>query len=310
MVPLRQRTRLALRLSIAGVTFVAGALVITGSGSFQSRTQAVAQATAPTGHSYGEHVIPDPPGILLQPAPSVPAAVLDRMHRTARELRERTASDAGVPIGPAGPEQLRGPEAVFVDDGLVDATPGALVVGRNHRNTRATVSPSASTLAEPAAANNAALVFAAGNFAHAEFSTDGGATWTNFPVPAGPTIAPIPFADNDVFIDAARRVTFWSLLYVDESLGTAIVRLYVIRNIGGPITCSFTFGAPGLFEDYPHIGANNTYLFLMTNVLGGKPSQRARVRRIPLDSLVNCVAQASIPMDVFDFANTILPPLP
>src|SRR5207249_4600766 len=53
-------------------------------------------------------------------------------------------------------------------------TPSQLVIGRNSKNTNAN-GPDGSSLAEPAAANNARAIFAAGNFDHAEFSTDGGA---------------------------------------------------------------------------------------------------------------------------------------
>ena len=89
-------------------------------------------------------------------------------------------------------EVIDGPEFLEGDDefDIEVVNPQNLVIGRNSRNTRAQVAGN-STLAEPAAANNGPLVFAAGNFAHAEFSNNGGATWTNIPLPGGPADAPI-----------------------------------------------------------------------------------------------------------------------
>lgn len=269
--------------------------------------EAIAQVAAADGDLHDEQVTPDPPAAWATEAPALPEAAREALVRRQLEIRERAAEGA-VPPGPPGLPHLRGAEAVFGDDAEVHGTPSDLVIGRNNQNTRANILfNNASTLAEPAAANNAARVFAAGN-THAEFSTNGGGSWTNVPVPAGPTIAPTPCCDNDIFVDDARRVTFWSLLYSGAG-GTGVVRLYVIRNIGGAIACSYTFGASGFNEDYPHIGANNRFLFLMTNVLGGTPSQRARVRRMPIDSLVDCVAQTSITVNVFDVANTVFPAL-
>src|SRR5437016_3984220 len=83
--------------------------------------------------------------------------------------------------------------------------------------------------AEPAAANNGRLVFAAGNFDHAEISTDAGLTWTNVPLPAGPSDAPILCCDQDVVIDDARRVVFHSYLYINSNVTNGVVRIDVLR---------------------------------------------------------------------------------
>jgi hypothetical protein len=98
------------------------------------------------------------------------------------QLPEEEASETEVIDAPDVPE----------DDALADilvVNPQNLVIGRNSRNTRAQVTTN-STLAEPAAANNGPLVFAAGNFAHAEFSNNGGTNWTNVVLPGGPADAP------------------------------------------------------------------------------------------------------------------------
>lgn len=170
-------------------------------------------------------------------------------------------------------------------------SPSELIIGRNNKNPRAADPAVGSTLAEPSAANEGINVFAAGNLAHAEYSTNGGSTWTNVPIPAGPTDAPIILGDTDVIYDQARGVTFWSQLYVNNALTNGIVRIFVRRTIPGGNNCSYDIDPAGtannILPDYPHLGLSNKFLYLGTNNSGGQ------VRRFNIDQMVDCQTTAT-----------------
>src|SRR5436190_3701185 len=203
------------------------------------------------------------------PAGDVPAPQLSPREREALllrklELRKQMAarentnpsSPPGLPLVPGRQTQLIDPDVVSRFHG----TPSQLVIGRNNKNTNAT-GFDGSTLAEPAAANNGRLVFAAGNFDHAEISTDAGLTWTNVPLPGGPPDAPFLCCDQDVVIDDARRVVFHSYLYTNSTLTNGVVRIDVLRSIAGPgpqPACSFLIDPAGtnnnIVPDFPHLG--------------------------------------------------------
>jgi hypothetical protein len=170
----------------------------------------------------------------------------------------------------------------------LDRVPGTLVIGRNNLNTNANSNALDSTLAEPAAANNARNVFAAGNFNHAEFSSDGGATWANVPLPGGPAATPILCCDNDVVIDDARRTTFHSALYVNSSLNTGTVRIFV-RNNPPVADCAYdiSFGA-NVLPDFPHLGLTKNFLYLSMNVLVADNGSAAYMVRVSMDPMVAC----------------------
>lgn len=178
--------------------------------------------------------------------------------------------------------------------------PQILTIGRNSRNTQASQAGN-STLAEPAAANNAAHVFAAGNFAHAEYSTNGGVSWTNVPLPGGPADAPVLCCDHDVIIDDARRTVFHSALYLArDSAGNpvnGVVRIFVRRPINRTnANCSYTIDPAGaannIVPDYPHIAVTKRYLYLSINAVGAGGGF-TRMYRFNLDQMDNCQTAAT-----------------
>jgi len=187
------------------------------------------------------------------------------------------------------------------------ATPSLFVIGRNNKNTRAN-GAGASTLAEPAAANNARLVFAAGNLSHTEYSTNGGVTWTNLSLPGGPADAPLVWGDQDAMIDDARRVVFHSNLYLNAAQTNGIVRVFVRRSlptipgVNRPPDCAYDIDPGGaannLVPDYPHLGLTKRFLYLATaNFVGGNWTV-SQMRRFNLDTLVDC--PATITASVFN----------
>ena len=94
-----------------------------------------------------------------------------------------------------------------------------------------------STIAEPAAANDGVQIFMTGN-THASYSLNGGTTWTNVPIPAGPAYAPFACCDLDVIYDQSTGTLFWTVLYTNASLTNSAVRLFVRRTVSGA-TCSY-----------------------------------------------------------------------
>src|SRR5262245_61101782 len=174
--------------TVSGVTLIAtalGVLCLVTIGSAQQR--AVAQPATVQGM-----IEPDAPSeadtLAAQVSPARHAALVESY------LQERERQAAWVDNNPAHPQGLpltpgRQTDVISAETEVVN--PQLLVIGRNSKNTNANNAALASTLAEPAAANNALHVFAAGNFNHAEFSVDGGTTWANVPLPGGPADAPI-----------------------------------------------------------------------------------------------------------------------
>jgi hypothetical protein len=177
------------------------------------------------------------------------------------------------------------------------SSPASTFIGRNNRNTSAN-GAQASTLAEPAAANNGIHVLASGNFSHFEFSTNGGVVWTTGFFPAGPADAPFPCCDNDVIHDKGRGVTFLSTLYVNAALTNGVVRIFVRRNINLAPNCSYTIdpsSTANVLPDYPHIGLSNNHLYLTTNELPAAGGSFARVRKFNVDQMADCLVAATTP---------------
>jgi hypothetical protein len=233
-------------------------------------------------------------------------------------------SPAGLPliagreteVAGEGEVELLSPGPAGTDEGVLEATgvepefhgtPSLFVIGRNNKNTRANAA-GGSTLAEPAAANNARLVFAAGNLSHTEYSTNGGVTWTNLPLPGGPGDAPLVWGDMDAVIDDARRVIFHSNLYLNAGQTNGIVRLFVRRSLptapglASPPNCAYDIDPGGaannLVPDYPHLGLTKRFLYLATaNFVAGNWTV-SQMRRFDLDRLVEC--PATITASVFN----------
>ena len=229
-----------------------------------------------------------------------PATVLSNQQMEAIFQKKLKLRYLGQPVGP-GP----GTQALPADSSPETAAPGPgatqfhgnpalVVVGRNNKNTNAN-GPKGSTLAEPAAANNALKVFAAGNFNHAEFSANGGATWADVPLPVGPAAAPINCCDHDVVIDDARRVFFHEDLYINSSLSTGVARIFV-RTSPPAEACHYDIAIGTALPDFPKLGLTKRFLYLTINAVGSAGGF-ARIYRFNIDQMVDC---ASVSFSTFD----------
>lgn len=247
-------------------------------------------------------------------APQISATDLEDLRLRVLELRETVTdlvdnnprTDAsqmrvnatGLPGSPVGPTELAdavAPETLDITD-FAEIFPfePLLFIGRNN------AAVPGSTLAEPAAANEGRHVFATGN-THAEYSTDGGMTWNDVPIPPGPSDAPVPCCDQDVDYDQARTVTFWSLLYVDPKNMHGVVRIFVRPKIPGPTACSYTINAgSNILMDYPHMAISNNHLYLTSNNIDIETNQwaGAQVRRFGISEMATC---QPTPFSVFQY---------
>ena len=128
-------------------------------------------------------------------APEMTPAERERMLELHYAIRDMVASRVdnspfslpGAPLIPGSPSTVSLPN----EEGATQYLPSDLILGRNNPNPRAA---NQSALAEPAAANEGIDVLFTGN-THAEFSRDGGVTYTNIPLGAGPPGAPNPCCD-------------------------------------------------------------------------------------------------------------------
>lgn len=220
------------------------------------------------------------------------AAFIERFY-ARREASAATAvaapsavTDADVEAGVARVAPTRvGP------NGAIEL-PDTVVIGRNPKNLTAEGSAN-STLAEPAAVNNRAQVLYAGNFSHAERSTNHGVSYTSFTIPAGPTDAPIQCCDNDMAYDEFTNTAFHSHLYVNSALTNGVVRIFVKDPANLSVTkCSYTIDPAGtannILPDYPHIAVSNTKVYLTINALPTTGAGFARIYRFDETQMRNC----------------------
>ncbi len=235
-------------------------------------------------------IYPDLPSVRQAPALRLSADQLEALQARKRQIRARVAAGSNPnPAGPTGRANVLVPQ---IRTGAVSRAPSDFAIGRSIQNPRGNVLGLSSTLAEPAAANNGRHIFAAGNFDHSEYSLDGGTTWVDVPIPAGPSDAPIACCDNDVVFDNARRVLFHSTLYINNAATNGLVRIFVYRAFNLPANCSYTIDQAGandtILMDYPHIGRTSNNFFLASNDININGNQVARMRRMSIDAMTDC----------------------
>lgn len=275
---------------------------------WQSPAAAQAQSLAPETFVLQ----PDPASALSTPAPALSANARDallsrieeRRETSARDAAERFAREAATSTGqtdvqadltPAVPEtRIGAAESVTSTAAGARRAPGTFRITRNNKNTRAEVAGN-SALASPVAINNRNQVLYAGNFAHLEFSTNHGATYSDRVFPAGPADAPTPCCSPDMVIDDASGVGFVSMLYTNAAVTNGMVRIFV-RPAGalGATSCSYTVDPAGasnnILPDSPRIALTRNNFFLSVNALPTAGSGFARMYRIPLSQIRSCTA--------------------
>ncbi len=258
----------------------------------------IIQSVSAQGKVETRIVYPDPE--IQGLAPKLSLEEYERLLELKEKIHEdmlRREQQFAVPAPPGLPlEKGKESKAIELIDTQTHPLPGSsLVIPRNVYNTCAdstSCGGSNSTLAEPAAINEGLHMFSAGNFAHAEFSLNGGTSFTNVPIPAGPADASIACCDNDVVFDRGRGLTIWSLLYINGAATNGVVRLFIRRTVDTQ-ACSYTIDEAGtannILMDFPHMAVSNDFLYLASNDIVGGATQDARIRRIPLDTIYDCL---------------------
>jgi hypothetical protein len=215
---------------------------------------------------------------------------LDAMH-DAMNTRTRPAKGAAHPV--AAPKAAASTASAASDPRPLAPNPSDLVIGRNNQNTVANTNTcgTASTLNEPAAANEGPNVYATGNLRQQEFSTNGGSTWACAAAyPAGPAAAPTPFGDTDVIYDHARGVTFHSVIYVNSALTDGVLGIFVRPSITSADACTYFIDfdpSANVLPDYPHLGLSNDFLYFSANRVGST-WLGATIERLNADQLAAC----------------------
>ena len=159
---------------VKGMTYIVAGLVFL----FSTTATSVAQERESLSSEVQTgQLAPDSAAALKKSAPLFSPqqyeALLQRKLARREEVAARYSTELlappGLPLEAGRPTEAKSAQTEFPPN------PQNLVIGRNNKNTNANNPDLASTLAEPAAANNSRQVFAAGNFNHAEASPDGGA---------------------------------------------------------------------------------------------------------------------------------------
>lgn len=143
---------------------------------------------------------------------------------------------------------------------------------------------------EPSISNQSLNVFYLSND-RADFSNDGGATFTELTIPAGPAGAPNFCCDQTIVYDPAHSMWLWSRLYMSAGGSNGVVLISVIKN-APTIACTYNYDPGGaannLVPDYPQTGLTDNYFYQSTSEIQNGVWIRSRMRRIALDDLANC----------------------
>ncbi len=270
------------------------------------------QTVAAQGVMETSTISPQPASFMTQPATKLTQAqreeIMDKLERiheamaAAEAARGLQGVNDGLPSLPGVASEVRIDVA-----GLTHPLPTSdIVLGRNNTNPNANFpggGSAASTLAEPAGANEGKGVLMAGNFDHLEVSMDGGSTWGSFIVPAGPAAAPIACCDWDIQYDKGRGLTIATTLYINGAATEGQIAMFVFRNINPVLLpCAYIFDEPGVvLMDFPHVQFTNDFIYLATNDIGGG-TQNARMRRIPTDPIYDCAGGVPISTFAWNFA--------
>jgi len=214
---------------------------------------------------------------------AVPLTDADReaMIKRRDAIRDATSSRGGGPASGVDRTSPATPEA---------AESEANKIGRNFRNTRATVV--SSTLAEPSAANDAAEVLGGGN-TYFSRSTNHGATWVADTIPGGPADAPFACCDLDAVHKGSLDTTFATVLYTNSAQTNGVVRIFVRRStIAGGNDCTYLIDPAGtsnnILPDYPHTAVSNNFVYLTMNLLRGGSWIGAQIKRFNASQMANC----------------------
>ena len=225
--------------------------------------------------------------------------VSDAERQAMRQLSDamRAAADALVnnnPPSPPGRPLVRDPQTVLANPRLTvaPATPDAFVLGGSVINPNLPLAGQTS-IVEPSVSNMSLQAFYLSND-RVDFTSDGGQTFTQVPIPGGPPDAPNFCCDQTIVYDPSHSMWLWSRLYTKGVNG--VVQISVIKN-APTIACTFTRDPGGsannIKPDYPQLGLSDNKLYLSTSEFQNGVWFRDRMLRFDLDEMAACPASVS-----------------
>lgn len=229
-------------------------------------------------------------------------------------MEEAEALAGEIPSGSPGNPLIQDPETSLIETPLslnaqdssgdghqqhqaVSATaaapaPGDFVLGKKVVNPNL---PGNTIVVEPSVSNMSLDVFYLSND-RADYSSDGGKTFSKLTFPGGPPAAPNFCCDQTIVFDPSRSMWLWGRMYINSAGDTAITQISVIKN-PPKIACTYNYN-PGdstttYKVDYPQLGLSDNKLYLSTSEFQGKKWVRARMQRIDLDDIAACPASVT-----------------
>jgi hypothetical protein len=129
----------------------------------------------------------------------------------------------------------------------------------------------------------------------ADFSNDGGATFTQVTIPGGPADAPNFCCDQTIVYDPSHSMWLWNRLYTKAGAPpgekNGVVYTSVIKT-APTVACTYKYDPAGtadnILPDYPQIGLTDNKFYQSTSEFQNGVWIRSRMRRISLDDLANC----------------------
>lgn len=195
------------------------------------------------------------------------------------------------PPSPPGRPLVRDAQTLLASDTTLRAAlaPDAFVLGKRVTNPNLPL-PGQTSVVEPSISNQSLNVFYLSND-RADFSSDGGATFTQRTIPGGPADAPNFCCDQTIVYDPSHSMWLWSRLYLNAGASNGVVLISVIKN-APTIACTYNYDPDGtannIKPDYPQTGLTDNMFYQSTSEIQNGVWLRSRMRRIALDDLANC----------------------
>jgi hypothetical protein len=234
------------------------------------------------------------------PSPQLTAAQREAMLERY-EAREAAESFESLPlIGPPGRPLVHDADVpvIHLADAAISSGPpplaGDFVIGRTVINTSLPTEGGAQ-VAEPQTSNMGLHAFYLNN-TQADFTTDGGATFTSIDLEAlrkPPIDASVYCCDSNVVYDPSHSMWIVSRLYMDGPGTHGVIQLSVIKNTP-ELACTRYIDPDinpndnNILPDYPQLGLSDNYLYITTSEIKSGVWYRDKIRRGKLDDVAAC----------------------
>jgi hypothetical protein len=240
---------------------------------------------------------------IYPPAPPLTPAQRAEMQE-GEEAETETAGGILVPTGPPGRPLVDDPETKIISE-MEQANTMLTPAAGDIKFGRMTADPNVATgLVEPSTSNMGPYIFYLNNL-RADFSADGGTTFTKIDTEAlrkPPPDAPNYCCDSNIVYDPSHSTWVMSRLYLDAARTHGVVQLSVIKN-PPDIACTYYVDPDAnpndnnVKPDYPQLGLSDNYLYLTMSEWTNGAWTRDEIRRFALEDVASCV----VPLPWFSY---------